>query len=134
MTRVLLCVGPDLSADTAPADAHGIAQDLSSRAAILAATGDAAGARALYRDAAIQEERAFADTPLDKPRTRGIFAVSLVSLHYKSRDYVAAERWCYRLLGDDAFGDPVHRQLRELLEVVTDKKLLVVGPEGVGRE
>ena len=65
-------------------DHHALAQDLSSRAAVLAATGDTVGARALFLDAARHEEQAVLGCPGDRPKTMWILAESFAAMQYKA--------------------------------------------------
>src|SRR5438445_5203490 len=64
-------------------------------------TGDEPRARELYRQAGVEESAAFDDLSREKVRTRGITAVSAVSLFFKGHDYIAAERLARDYLGQE---------------------------------
>jgi len=103
---------------------HTAAQELSVRAASLLAQGRAQEAQSLFAEAARHEADALASVPSDKTRTRSILSVSVASLLYKADLLDEAERAIFRDLapGDlDAWADT---QLRELLIVVADERLL----------
>lgn len=105
-------------------DQHTAAQEISVRAASLLAQGRAQEAQSLFAEAARHEADALASVPSDKTRTRSILSVSVASLLYKADLLDEAERAIFRDLapGDlDAWADT---QLRELLIVVADERLL----------
>lgn len=106
-------------------DDHTAAQELSARAAALLARGQVQDAARLFAEAAEHEAVALASVPLDKTKTRSVLSVSVASLLYKSAQLDQAERVVFRFLasGDlDAWADA---QLRELLQVVADERLLI---------
>jgi hypothetical protein len=101
-------------------DHHVKAQDLSSHASIRSAQGDEVAASELYCRAALHEIEAFLSVPADKPRTRGVYAVSLVSMLYKAYEYELVKGWCNRLLQEDwikAEEKWVRVQLQELFDL-----------------
>jgi len=104
---------------------HDRAQKLAAQAMLMAAQGDdRAAALRLYAEAAALEREAFLQVPADKARTRGILAVSFVSMLYKARELKQAESALYGLLAQDTFTAPARAQLRELLEVVWDEQAI----------
>ncbi len=106
-------------------DQHTTAQELSARAATFLAEGRAQEAQHLFVEAAKHEAAALASVPSDKTRTRSVLSVSVASLLYKGALLDEAERAIFRYLapGDlDAWADA---QLRELLHVATDERLLM---------
>lgn len=105
-------------------DSHRLAEELASQASAARARGAAIEARALYLRAAEAEEIAVRGVSPDRERTKGILGVSLVALLYKAREFGRAERWCFRLLGD-GLPEAHERQVRELLRVVADERLLL---------
>jgi len=93
---------------------HSASESLASEAESATRAGENERSRALYRQAAAAESLAFEELSTDKQRTRGITAVSAVSLFCKGQDYAAAERLAQMYLGHKLpkFADA---QLRELL-------------------
>jgi len=79
---------------------------------------DAPRAETLYREAAEQEAAAFDAIEKGKDRTRGITAVSAVSLWYKGRDYSSAEQFAHRSLATGQLPPFAEVQLRNLLQSV----------------
>lgn len=116
-------------------DAHSAAQDLSGRAALALREGHRKEAEDLFLKAADLEQRALAQVPPEKIRTRGILAVSLASLYFKAHDYAAAERVAAAFLAIPDLLEPARLQLRELLESAWDENLLAQqGREYSGEE
>lgn len=72
----------------------------------------------LYRQASLEEAQAFAALAVDKQRTRGVTAVSVVALSYKGRDYASAERLAYHYLGQGHLPSFAEKQLRDLLQII----------------
>lgn len=97
---------------------HSRSEQLAIEAESAKRAGDRQRAEALYREAATVEERAFADLPIDRRRTRGITAVSAVALAYKAREYADAERSAHRYLADGGLPTFAEAQLRDLLHVI----------------
>ncbi len=105
-------------------DQHTTAQELSARAAHVLSEGLAQEAQRLFSEAAKHEAAALASVPSDRTRTRSILSVSVASLLYKGALLDESEKaiFQYLALGDlDSWADT---QLRELLQVVTDERLL----------
>ena len=71
---------------------HSRSERLAAEAESATRAGDADRAKELYRQAAAEESAAFGHLSTEKIRSRGITAVSAVSLFYKGQDYEAAER------------------------------------------
>ena len=72
----------------------------------------------LYRQAAESEERALGDLDPSKSRTRGVSAVSAVSLYYKAGELTIAEGLAYKCMAADGLPDFAAEQLRGLLQSV----------------
>ncbi len=81
-----------------------------------ARAGEMGRAEDLYRQAAAAEFAAFDQLSSEKQRTRGITAVSIVSLFYKGRDYASAERLAREYLGAHRLPKFAEAQLGELLD------------------
>jgi hypothetical protein len=97
---------------------HSRSESLASDAEAASRGGDTDRADELYREAAQAESQAFDQLTTDKPRTRGITAVSAVSLWCKAREYATAEKLAHRYLADSTFQPFAEVQLRELLESI----------------
>jgi len=97
---------------------HGRSEELASSAEVAARNGEAAQAEQLYRAAADAEEEAFRDLDPNKARTRGITAVSVVSLYYKSKDFMAAQTFACRCLATENLPGFAVPQLQNLLQTV----------------
>jgi superfamily II DNA or RNA helicase len=78
---------------------HSRSERLAAEAESATRAGDADRAKELYRQAAAEESAAFGYLSTEKIRSRGITAVSAVSLFYKGQDYEAAERLARDYLG-----------------------------------
>ena len=98
---------------------HSRSEKLAIEAETAIRAGDGARAKELYLEAALEESAAFEQLGSDKSRTRGITAVSAVSLFFKGQDYRAAERLARDYLGQrlPAFAET---QLGDLLERMTE--------------
>lgn len=107
-----------------PNDHHRKAQEHSAGAELALARGDRQAAEKSYLLAAELEGLALQDVPADRPRSRGILAVSYVSLLFKAARYERAERAVCGLLAEGAVGEPYREQLRELLMVAWEEQLL----------
>lgn len=95
------------------------AAELFTRADAEMAAGNEAAAVMLYRQAAELERRDFEVTPADKPKTRGILAVSHASLLYKARLYGAAAAAVDGYLVMPELLPGARRQLEELRDAIT---------------
>jgi hypothetical protein len=102
---------------------HQEAQELSSRAELARLGGKPEVARALYAQAADLELAGLQRLPADKPRSRGILAVSYAALLFKAGLYDRAEQAICGLLAAD-FSPPYRDQLRELLQVTWEEQML----------
>ena len=92
--------------------------------------GDAAKARLLYETAAESEERALATVDSAKMRTRGITAVSAVSLWYKADAFHRAEQLAHSMLADPQLPGFARVELRTLVQAIwneASKKAANVG-------
>ena len=106
-------------------DRHTTAQELSARAAASLAGGRTQEAQNLFAEAAEHEAAALAAVPTDRIRTRSVLAVSVASLLYKGARLDEAERAIFRYLAPGEFEGWADTQLRELLHVVSDERLLM---------
>src|SRR5574337_1308564 len=77
---------------------HQQSEKLASAAMVAYRANDFDRARALYGQAAEAEQKALNDLELGKPRTKGVTAVSAVSLWFKAGDYKKAEQLAYLML------------------------------------
>lgn len=87
--------------------------------------GNAARSVILYAEAAEHEQRALEVVEAGKARTRGITAVSAVSLWYKAAAYERAEQLAYSVLGDLSVPEFARTDLRNLVQAIwteTSKK------------
>lgn len=103
---------------------HYKAQELSTKAKDALSLGEVNKALKLFGEAAKNEFHALKDVPDDKIRTRSILAVSVASLYYKAQLLSEAEKVLFQLLGNEKLEIWAEQQLRELLQVVADEKLL----------
>ena len=78
--------------------------------------GNTSQATLLYNKAAALEQQALAAVDSTKARTRGITAVSAVSLWYKAVDYERAEQLAYSMLADPLIPGFARTDLRNLVQ------------------
>jgi hypothetical protein len=81
-------------------------------------SGSAPDAARLYARAAELEQQALAELDSSKTRTRGITAVSAVSLWYKAAAYERAEQLAYAILADPAVAPFARADLRNLVQAI----------------
>lgn len=105
-------------------DKHRKAEVMSAEAAKAKSEGKTEDALKLYAQAAEFEEAALEEVPLDKVRTRSILSVSVASLFYKAEMLEEAELAIFRFLSSKKLEPWADQQLRNLLPVVADEKLL----------
>ncbi len=103
---------------------HREAEALSAAAANAHARGRSKEALELYARAARAEESALSQVPTEKSHTRSILSLSIVSLLYKAQLLDAAETRIFQLLGSGDLEEWTNRQLRELLQVVSDERTI----------
>ena len=103
---------------------HRCSEELAASAKTALEDKDYEKAHKLFAEAASFEEQAFDGIPKDKVKTRSILAVSLAALLYKSKQFEKAEFTIYKLLGTESLQPFAIAQLRELLQVVCDERLL----------
>jgi hypothetical protein len=72
----------------------------------------------LYAKAAELEQKALVDVDVTKTRTKGITAVSAVSLWYKAVDYERAEQLAYSVLADTSIPHFARAELRNLVQAI----------------
>jgi len=106
-------------------DHHTSAQDISARAAVILGEGRTQEAQHLFAQAADQEAAALAAVPEERIRTRSVLSVSVASLLYKAARLDEAERAIFSYLSLGSLDVWADAQLRELLHVVADERLLV---------
>jgi len=80
--------------------------------------GNASRAAALYSEAAENEQRALGVADTTKARTRGITAVSAVSLWFKAAEYQRAEQLAYSVLADPSVPEFARADLRNLVQAI----------------
>ena len=107
-----------------PNEDHRMAQEAAAAAEEALRAGDSAAAEAHYRDAAEHELRSVSQLPPSQPRTRGILAVSSVSLFFKAGDLGRAERTAYSFLTDESLPPFARDELRETLEAVWEQQAM----------
>jgi hypothetical protein len=78
--------------------------------------GDTSQAMLLYAKAAELEQQALAVVDSTKARTKGITAVSAVSLWYKAVNYERAEQLAYSMLADASLQQFARSELRNLVQ------------------
>lgn len=100
---------------------HSRSETLAAEAEMATRVGEAERAKELYRQAAAEEWAAFGHLSVDKERTRGITAVSAVSLFYKGQDYATAERLAR---------DYLHQQLPAFADAQLDSLLGRIAERG----
>jgi hypothetical protein len=101
-------------------DAHRVSEELANEAHVALRAGSSQHALALFLKAAEAEEKALSlVSPIDKPRTFGITAVSTVALWYKGGELSRAESSAYKVLSNSDVVEPfVIDQLRTLLQTI----------------
>lgn len=107
-----------------PNPEHQQAQVLAASAELAKASGESEVARSLYARAADLELEGFRRLPQNEPRSRGILAVSSASLLFKARLYDRAEVAICGLLADAGIPPEFRDELRELLQVTWEERLL----------
>lgn len=107
-----------------PDPEHQQAQALAASAELAKARGDSAAARSLYARAADLELESLRRLPPDQPRSRGILAVSYAALLFKAALYDRAEAAICGLLADTGIPPVFRDELRELLQVTWEERLL----------
>lgn len=84
--------------------------------------GEEQQARWLFGSAARAEAAAFEAVARDRPRTRGILAISAASLWFKSDNLEAAEQFAHQALGDSDLPGFARQELRELLQSIWNQR------------
>jgi len=107
-----------------PSEKHREAEELSVAAAKEMAEGRLDDALKLYARAAELERAALEAIPAEKSRTRSILSVSVASLLYKAQMFEEAEIAIFRSLASQELLSWADLQLRELLQVVADERIL----------
>lgn len=97
---------------------HFRSERLASEAELALRAGRSEDAERLYREASMQESNAFKALSSDKPRTRGITAVSAVALSYKGHDFATAEGFAHQYLLSPELPTFAITQLRGLLNLI----------------
>lgn len=95
---------------------HRQAEALMARADLFASAGQTDDARPLYGEAARLEAQTFDVIPSSRPRTRGIIAVSAVSLFTRAGDLRTAVLHAHRFLADGSIHGDARLRLRDLLD------------------
>jgi hypothetical protein len=97
---------------------HSRSERLAAEGEQAARSGDRALAEELYRQAGEAEAAALDDVDPEKPRTRGITAVSAIALWYKAHDLSRAEQLAHRCLAGGDLPEFAKSQIRELLSLI----------------
>lgn len=97
---------------------HQQSEKLASEALVAYRANDFDRARALYAQAAEAEQKALNDLELGKPRTKGITAVSAVSLWFKAGDFKNAEQLAYLMLSVGDLPEFASLELRTLVQAI----------------
>jgi hypothetical protein len=97
---------------------HRRAEHLMWQADRLAMQGDPEQAAERYRKAAAQEAEAYARTPLDWDRTRGVLAVSSAALYRKAGDLKHALQQAKLYLGHDGLTESARHDLEAIVDEV----------------
>jgi len=105
-------------------DKHREVEALSVYAAEATSQGRVKEAIEIYGKAAKLEEQALEEIPPDKTRTRSVLSVSVASLLYKAQMLDDAENAIFSSLASRNLEPWAETQLRELLSVVSDERLL----------
>lgn len=100
------------------AEHHTESERLAGAAHAALRTGDLAQAETLYLAAGKAEQAAFDSLEPGKQRTRGITAVSTVSLFYKGQDYATAQAFACRCLANEELPTFAVPQLQNLLQTL----------------
>ena len=106
---------------------HRASETLAAEASALLVAGNRPESIEKYRQAGELEVQAFQETSPKSQRTRSVLAVSLVSLFYKAGEYDRAEHEIFALLASRELNCWAQKQLRELLEVVADERIILEG-------
>jgi hypothetical protein len=105
-------------------ETHRSAQEMSMRAEALMRVGKPEEAGRLYMEAATKEQAAFEAIPDDKPRTRGILAVSWVALLYKAGAYEEAYQAARNILDQHLIPGPARSQIQDILRTIREEQAL----------
>lgn len=116
-------------------DAHRRAEVLMGQAEALVSSGQREAAGRLYHQAALAEREAFQHIPEDRQKTRGIVAVSTVSLYFRAAMFTADTgtldellRVAYSLLASGELSEPTTQQILDLIdEARTEQKARKTG-------
>ena len=106
------------------ADHHTESERLASAGHEAMRKGDFANAESLCRAAAKAEQTAFETLETAKQRTRGITAVSAVSLFYKGKDYATAQAFACRCLANEELPAFAVSQIQNLLQTVWSEQAI----------
>ena len=100
------------------ADFHSASEAAAIEAEQAFRSGNSSQAALLYAKAAESEEQALAHIDATKIRTKGITAVSAVSLWYKAAAYERAEQLAYSILADLSVPQFARTDLRNLIQAI----------------
>lgn len=100
---------------------HETAETLAAAAQIAAWRGETRKSQELYRQAAQAEAKALERTGRDKPRTKGITAVSAAALYLKAGEKAAALDLTKKCLATEELTGFARDQLRELQQLIEPK-------------
>lgn len=97
---------------------HSQSELLAAEAAQAAKEMDYSSAEKLYERAAIEETEALNFVPEEKPKTRGITAISAVALWYKAGNLSKAESLAYQLLAADPMPAFAKNHIKDLIQTI----------------
>lgn len=97
---------------------HQQSEKLASDAMVAYRANDFDRARVLYGQAAEAEQKALNNLEPNKPRTKGITAVSAVSLWFKAGDFRKAEQLAYLILSTENLSEFASSELRTLIQAI----------------
>src|SRR2546426_622738 len=104
---------------------HAESERLASAAETAMRGGHDDEARKLFQAAGEAERMAYGYVEETKQRTRGITAVSVVSLLYKAKDFVPAQQFALECLSAGQMPEFAVAQLQDLLQTVWSEQALV---------
>lgn len=100
------------------AEFHQRSEELASQAVLARQAGMFDEAVVLYAQAAASEEQALQQVDAGKARTRGITAVSAVSLWFKAHEYRRAEQLAFSVMSSGDLPEFAYSDLRTLVQAV----------------
>src|SRR5688572_4730508 len=100
------------------ASSHEESERMAASAHLAVRQGDESRSQTLFQAAAQAEIAAFDALEPSKTRTRGITAVSALSLAYKGKNFSVAESFAYKCLASGDLPDFAKQQIHSLLQSI----------------